>query len=564
MALETVAIVTGTASAVTSTAQSVVEGLAGARVADVARDIRARMAGRFTLPRNHDLVGGIRTAHLAALDKVARRYEQALRDLPPDLLGDDDQAFASCLRDFLDQRLKALDGDAIDIGKVDSAEVRRVLDQMVYPSDDADFAAQQTTARREAEQAALAEIEDDAGWPAPDRFRQLFHGNGSVGWYDTFSCYINQQLKDLPRFRDIFVATELVDTKRLIAAAEARVAELIARGVERLDIAIGEFRRENQEGHATIQAAIAHNQSTLREILDHVTNLGAAREAGIQMKAVIELAQRITEDVQDFDQALIELTRAVEIAIKVAEEGARGSNADDFVDHVLARVAEISASGDYEAATAEVETAIAAWEEREAERQAAAQQAGLSLLRAGLNQDLLRRDPVAAALRVSRMVGLEHPDDDPAARVPGAACRARRILRPGTTIRARISISRCRSRSQVSSWLEAVIRGRPHPQGSSLATRFCLQGERTAGQAWRRPPGPGGRLLPRRPHRLHRDRVSAPMGHGPEQSRHLRFAARASARRDKHGADLLAQAVAAYRAALTVRHREPSIRSNGP
>jgi hypothetical protein len=138
---------------------------------------------------------------------------------------------------------------------------------------------------------------------------------------------------------------------------------------------------------------------------------GSAERAGINRKAIIELAQRIKADVVDFGQALRELEQAVEIAIEVAEEGRRSSNTGDFVDAVLACVAEKSARGHYNDAAADVDSAFAQWKTEEAERRVAVLQGGLKLLYAGLKQDMLRRNPVSAAKRIDGIVALEHPED---------------------------------------------------------------------------------------------------------------------------------------------------------
>jgi tetratricopeptide (TPR) repeat protein/pimeloyl-ACP methyl ester carboxylesterase len=137
----------------------------------------------------------------------------------------------------------------------------------------------------------------------------------------------------------------------------------------------------------------------------------SAEKAGVSRQVIIQLAQRINADVADFDQALRELERAVGIAVEVAEEGRRGSNAGDFVDVVLARIAEKSAEGRFDEAAKEADAAFVQWEREQAERRGAALVSGLKLVDAGLRQDILRRDPVSAAKRIERMVALENPDN---------------------------------------------------------------------------------------------------------------------------------------------------------
>ncbi|WP_425088296.1 hypothetical protein [Stappia sp.] len=127
----------------------------------------------------------------------------------------------------------------------------------------------------------------------------------------------------------------------------------------------------------------------------------AARASGITDDALIALARRISEEVEDAQQAFRELQGAVEIAIRVQEEGAAGTNLGAFVDEVLRRVARLSATGNYDDAASEVDTALAAEEAEHKERV-------LRLLDAGIEQDLLRRRPEAVADRLVRKTELEN------------------------------------------------------------------------------------------------------------------------------------------------------------
>jgi tetratricopeptide (TPR) repeat protein len=137
-----------------------------------------------------------------------------------------------------------------------------------------------------------------------------------------------------------------------------------------------------------------------------------AEAAGIERHAIFELARRLKpDDVLDFEQAVKELTAAVEVAIEISETGARGSNLSDLADAVLGRIAKRNREGDLEGGAREVDQALAAWEREQAEHRAAFARSGIALLEAGLRQDILRRDARAAAQRVARMVALENPDD---------------------------------------------------------------------------------------------------------------------------------------------------------
>jgi tetratricopeptide (TPR) repeat protein len=136
---------------------------------------------------------------------------------------------------------------------------------------------------------------------------------------------------------------------------------------------------------------------------DRMEQAQAARASGVTDAALIELAQRIAADVADAETAFRELENAVAIAIRVQDEGRAGSNLGDFIDTVLRRVAERSALGEHAAAVAEIDAALVREEAESRARQ-------VRLLDAALEQDLLRRDPEAAARRIVRKVELALPE----------------------------------------------------------------------------------------------------------------------------------------------------------
>ncbi|MER2508825.1 MAG: tetratricopeptide repeat protein [Amaricoccus sp.] len=131
-----------------------------------------------------------------------------------------------------------------------------------------------------------------------------------------------------------------------------------------------------------------------------------ARRAGISAERILGLARRIADDVPDLDRAFAELEQAVGIAIEVQALGHAGSNTGNFVDAVLARMAELSADGLDDEAAAEADRAFAEWEERRREDA----RRGVELLGAGFRADVLRRDPVSAAKRIASRIDILTPD----------------------------------------------------------------------------------------------------------------------------------------------------------
>jgi tetratricopeptide (TPR) repeat protein len=132
----------------------------------------------------------------------------------------------------------------------------------------------------------------------------------------------------------------------------------------------------------------------------------------INRDVVIELARRLKpEEALDIGQALAELRAAVDVAADVMKKGKLVSNFDDIVNTVRARIAERTAAGEFDRAAKEVDDALAELDLRETEQRQALQRSRVSLLEAGVEQDILRRDAPAVAQRVARIASTEEPDD---------------------------------------------------------------------------------------------------------------------------------------------------------
>ncbi|MGA8380776.1 MAG: hypothetical protein WB710_06580, partial [Stellaceae bacterium] len=139
-----------------------------------------------------------------------------------------------------------------------------------------------------------------------------------------------------------------------------------------------------------------------------------AENAGVERQAIIAMARRLKPDeALSFDQALIELERAVEIAVGVIARGERGTNFDRFVDDVLARVAEKTRLGQFDSAAQAVDDALTELDRREAEQRDANRRSRVALLEAGVDQDILRRDPAGAARRIEAIIAVEHAGERP-------------------------------------------------------------------------------------------------------------------------------------------------------
>ncbi|RLJ51539.1 tetratricopeptide repeat protein [Litoreibacter meonggei] len=140
-------------------------------------------------------------------------------------------------------------------------------------------------------------------------------------------------------------------------------------------------------------------EAMLAELLkrsDQSGRAGSLRDEGITEKAIIRLAQRIAADTDDIGQAWLELQNAMDIAVRVQAEGQVQSNHGNFVDTVLARVAELAKDGDYTAAGAAIDEAL-----EQAEAQV------IRLLESGVEVALLDRDTAKAAALLVRKADME-------------------------------------------------------------------------------------------------------------------------------------------------------------
>lgn len=146
--------------------------------------------------------------------------------------------------------------------------------------------------------------------------------------------------------------------------------------------------------------------------------IGGRQRDSIAHATVLSLARRLRQgEVRDFDAAVRELERAVRLARSAlrqppAQTQDTGSPAEEAtVALALADVASLTADGHFDDATDRVDAALDDLKRQEKRRTEAMKAARLKLLEAGLQQDLLRRDPFAVARRVQAMVELDHPDD---------------------------------------------------------------------------------------------------------------------------------------------------------
>jgi tetratricopeptide (TPR) repeat protein len=142
--------------------------------------------------------------------------------------------------------------------------------------------------------------------------------------------------------------------------------------------------------------------------------LASAAQANMERETIFRLARGIRPEVIGFDQAVKELENAVGIALDVIAKGERGTNQEAFVEDILKRLAETTKTGDYDGGAKAVDDAVAEFYRREEEHRAASRRSLETLFEAGVEQDLLRRDPASVARRIEAIAGLDATDGNPA------------------------------------------------------------------------------------------------------------------------------------------------------
>jgi tetratricopeptide (TPR) repeat protein/pimeloyl-ACP methyl ester carboxylesterase len=150
------------------------------------------------------------------------------------------------------------------------------------------------------------------------------------------------------------------------------------------------------------------------KVTEKVTQVLAARgeAAAVERQTIIELARRLKpNEALNVDQAVTEVTAAVDRYLDLERKGASPSNLGDLVHAVYAEIAERNRHGDFDGAAQVADKAFAELQRAEAERREASMRSSIAILQAGLEEQLLRRDAATAAQRVRMMAELEHPDD---------------------------------------------------------------------------------------------------------------------------------------------------------
>jgi len=190
-----------------------------------------------------------------------------------------------------------------------------------------------------------------------------------------------------------------MDAPTVATTLRARVADTATDPAHKTDTALDDFAGILADTLAPFLEPQDHKDAMLQELLARTGSSGQSdrlRNEGITETAIIRLAQRIARETDNLGQAWLDLQNAMDIAVRVQQEGRLPSNHGDFVDEVLARVTGLAAEGEYTAASDAIATALEAEDARRAR-----------LLDRGIEIAMLEGNSTTAAAYLIRKADLE-------------------------------------------------------------------------------------------------------------------------------------------------------------
>jgi tetratricopeptide (TPR) repeat protein/transcriptional regulator with XRE-family HTH domain len=135
------------------------------------------------------------------------------------------------------------------------------------------------------------------------------------------------------------------------------------------------------------------------EVMTLVAELHHTKATSVPLAALTAMARKINPRITDRNEVVRALDSAVDLAVVIQARGESGSNVDAFVDATFRRLADLTAEGALDAATAAADTAVSQAE------------AGFSqLLEAAVRQHLLAFDAEGAARQILRKLTIDSPN----------------------------------------------------------------------------------------------------------------------------------------------------------
>jgi tetratricopeptide (TPR) repeat protein len=339
----------------------------------------------LTQPENHDLERSLRFSALLACLTLVReqaKIEEAeaagQRSAPPD-------TFCPAARKWLHGQFFALSQMQDGTHQARSAAYKTSLNTALASQPDPRDTAQAARDREHAEQIMWQEFRaalPDRHFP-PD-FEDRFLGSAGHGWFGYFITFLCEALKTQDSARNAFFIGGLSNLRNAVTRIEAKI-DILPTAKDNAAAVVDEFERRGLSARA--------------------------KEQGLTEIAIIALAKQLNPKLtQDLEQALLELQAAVDIALDIRRRGMTpGSNEDSFITEILAEVAKRNQEGQLDAGASAVDSGLLELDTLALEQQEALRRKRITLLEAGIEQDLLRRDAVGVAKRIETLVALDTP-----------------------------------------------------------------------------------------------------------------------------------------------------------
>jgi tetratricopeptide (TPR) repeat protein len=364
---------------------------------DILRDAADRFsAATGKIPPNHDLERTIRACELLATRTLLTRYAQEKERERLARGGIWNEPFVAAAQNWLSEQIGLLPGASPKPDHELIAELEARLDEALSARTLAELRAALAEPQRRVWRELTHGAAGRDAWRAPDDLEAMFLGDGGEkrpGWALVFVALMREALKSNHKAEVAFLAARLAALRPL----QERMAEKLDRIETKVDAL----------PDAVVEKLLA--------ALDARGETRKAESAGLERRTLFALAQRLRpEETLDLERAIVELEKAVEIALEAIARGQRGTNEGEFVDHVLSRLAELTKQGAFDEGAREVDAALAELDRRRAEQEEAFRRQRRALLEAGVEQDSLRRDAAAVARRLEVIAAQEHPGERPA------------------------------------------------------------------------------------------------------------------------------------------------------
>ncbi|MBX9730521.1 MAG: tetratricopeptide repeat protein, partial [Sphingomonas sp.] len=249
-----------------------------------------------------------------------------------------------------------------------------------------------------------------------------------------------------------------------------------------LDIAIelGRAIAENGEYLARIEAVVVETAGGVERIEALMLQMveeyrPAAAKLKVTEEALVALARRIAAKVDSPEEAFEQLGRAIEEFLRQRDTAAQGTNFGDLVDQTLRNVAAANERGELDKGAAAGERGFAEWQEK----QKTARQAGLRLIEANIEQQRLRFDATAIARWIGERLKLSGGGaiDFQALRAEQNESYQRGLI-GGLRLDTDVSIALARLSIDIAQSDTDWAMGQ-----NDLAVSLSTQGERTGGEA---------------------------------------------------------------------------------